>query len=188
MKSILILAILLVCIKANCQWVKVQPNGGCVMLTDSATNRATCSSIAFTIDNQNSKVTILSDGRAFRDYRYTQVKDQNGNNLASSFAELIAKLGEIQGTASYGASSTVSNVSFSCLSVTSETIYASGTYKEISIAPLNYGSYKLKTGSNAENTNITNVIDLKNEQGGLISTIITVTPLNGSTLLVCTKQ
>lgn len=183
----LFLIMFLFALKSNAQYMKIYANGGCVMMVDSANTIKSCDSqFRFQTNESTSTVTISTDTRKFANYRYTQVKKADGTNLASSFSDLLTKLGELQSTIQ---NSTVSispiSVSYSCLPITLQTIYAAGIYKEICISPVT-GTYTLRTGSNTANSGLFNIATLKNEQGGYISNITTITPTGTGT--VCTKQ
>ena len=186
---IFILLLIVVTFQAKAQYMKIYTNGGCIMMVDSANTIKTCDKeFRFQTNESLSTVTISTNNRIFSNYKYTGIKKADGTNLASSFSDLMVKLGDIQSSVLNNVNVTPSNVSYSCIPVTSTTIYAAGTYKEICISPVNYGTYTLQTGSNTANTGLFNITTLKNESGGFISNITTVTPTGSSTLTICTKQ
>jgi hypothetical protein len=192
MKKIL-LALCLISFYTNAQSMKIYANGGCVMTIDAATTIKSCDNdFRFQTNEAASTITIYSGNRTFANYAYTQIKKEDGTNLGSSLSDLLVKLGAIKASVinSQTITTTITpvNISYSCLPITSVTIYAASTYKEISISPVNSGTYTLQTGSNTANTGLFNIATLKGENGGLITNITTVTPTGGSTITVCTKQ
>jgi len=193
MNKILIVLLLFIGFSSNAQWMKIYANGGFVAMADSANTIITNeTNFKFQTNQALSTVTISTDNRKFANYRYNQIKKQDGTNLASSFSDLLVKLGEIQASVSGGSSGgsevsiTPINNTFSCVEKTGEYILAANTYKEITIVPRGTAIYTLQTGSNTAITGITSGRFFSSTTG-LITTIITVTPTTG-TVDICTKQ
>lgn len=195
--SVVFLILSIIHFQSNAQSMKIYANGGCVMMIDAASTIKSCDKeFRFQTNEANSTVTISTANRTFANYTYTQVKKADGTNLGSSLADLLVKLGEIQASVSGSSGGgsggevviTPIDNTFSCPpAITSVTVYAANTYKEITISPRDGGAYTLQTGSNTAVTGITTGRYFSSSTG-LIATIITVTPTGGSSVDVCTKQ
>lgn len=193
MKKILTIILLFIAFCSKSQSMKIYANGGCVMTIDAASTIKSCDKdFKFQTNETLGTVTIISGNRTFPNYTYSQIKKEDGSDLGASLPDLLVKLGEIQayvsgGNGSGGSVTPIDN-SFSCPPpISSSTIYAANTYREITISPRDGGTYVLQTGSNAASTGITTGRYFASSTG-LISTIITVTPTGGSLVDVCTKQ
>lgn len=196
MKKLFFLFAFIVAINCQAQWIKIYPNGGLITAIDSSTRMATHSALLRIQTNDvTQKIYLTVGNREFPERVYSNFKDSLGANLASSYSDLLYKLGQMQKTVTgssggSGSGGVVSitpiNNTFSCLEKTVAYTLASNTYKEITIAGRDGAIYTLQTGSNPAITGITTGRYFTSTTG-LITTVITVTPTTGI-IDICTKQ